>query len=90
MLNERAAAARVAPVTPTVTVTYRNPAAGVTASPKTLQLLAERRVVVSGIPSTEVATAGYRATRADGITTSPKLRQQIGERGPTVMIAPVK
>jgi hypothetical protein len=90
MLNERAAATRVAPVTPSVTITYRNPAEGVTASPKVLQMLAERKVVVSGSPSTDVAAAGYRPTGADGITASPKLRQQLDERSTQIMIAPLK
>ena len=90
MLNERAAATRVASATPSVTVTYRNPADGVTASPKVRQMLAERKVVVSGTPSAEVASAGYRATGADGITASPKLRQQLDERTTQVMIAPLK
>ncbi len=90
MLNERAAATRLQATTPTVTVTYVNPAAGVTAPPKTLQMLAERKVVVSGTPSTEIATVGYRPTGDDGITASPKHRQQLGERGPTLMVAPVK
>ena len=90
MLNERAAAARVQPANPTVAVTYRNPAVGVTAPPKTLQMLAERKVVVNGALSTEVATTGYRPTGNDGVTASPKLRQQLDERGPTLMVAPIK
>ena len=89
-LNERAAATRVAAVTPAVTVTYRNPADGITASPKVRQMLAERKVVISGAPSTEVAAAGYRATGSDGITASPKLRQQLDERGAQFLIAPLK
>ena len=90
MLNERAVAARVQPANPTVAVTYRNPAVGVTAPPKTLQMLAERKVVVNGALSTEVATTGYRPTGNDGVTASPKLRQQLDERGPTLMVAPIK
>jgi hypothetical protein len=90
MLDERAAAARVQPATPNVAITYRNPAAGVTAPPKTLQMLAERKVVVSGTPSAEVAAAGYRPTGSDGVTASPKLRQQLDSRGRTFMVAPVK
>lgn len=90
MLNERAAATRVAATTPSVTVTYRNPADGITASPKVRQMLAERKVVVGAAPQTEVAAAGYRPTGADGITASPKLRQQLNERGTQFMIAPLK
>lgn len=91
MLNERAAATRVAPATPSVTINYRNPANGVTASPKVLQMLAERKVVVSGAPEAEVAaSAGYRPTGADGVTASPKLRQQLDERSTQIIIAPLK
>ena len=90
MLNERAAAKRVAPPTPSVTVTYRNPADGITASPKVRQMLAERKVVVGAAPETQVAAAGYRPTGADGITASPKLREQLNSRSTPIMIAPVK
>jgi hypothetical protein len=90
MFNEGAVAPRVAPVSPSVTVTYRNPADGVTASPRLRQMLAERKVIISGAPSADVASAGYRPTGADGVTASPKMRQELGEHGPTFMIAPVK
>ena len=90
MLNERAAARRVAPPTESVTVTYRNPADGVTASPKVRQMLADRKVVVGGARQTEVASAVYRPTGADGITASPKLREQLNSRGTPIMIAPLK
>ena len=90
MLNERAAATRVAPATPSVTVTYRNQADGITASPKVRQMLAERKVVISGAPATEVASAGYRPTGSDGVTASPKLRQQLDERTTQFMVAPLK
>ncbi len=90
MLNERAAAARVATVTSSVMVTYRNPADGVTASPKVRQMFAERKVVVSGAPTTEVASAVYNPTGADGVTASPKLRQQLDERSTQIIIAPLK
>ena len=33
---------------------------------------------------------GYRPTGPDGITASPKLRAQLGERQQAVQIAPVK
>lgn len=89
-LNERAAATRVAAVTPAMNVTYRNPADGITGSPKVRQMLAERKVVVSGAASTEVAAAGYRATGSDGITASPKLREQLDARGTQFLIAPLK
>jgi hypothetical protein len=90
MLNERAAATRIAALTPAVVVSYRNPADGVTASPKLRQMLAERKVVVSGTPSTEVAAAVYRPTATDGITASPKLREQLNERSNQIIIAPLK
>ena len=90
MLNESAAATRVAPVTSTVTVTYRNPADGVTASPKVRQMLAERKVVVSEASPSEVAVAGYQPTGADGVTASPKLREQLDERSAPITIAPLK
>jgi hypothetical protein len=53
-------------------------------------MLAERKVVVGGTPSAEVAGASYRATGQDGITASPKVRQQLDERNTTIMVAPVK
>lgn len=91
LLNERAAATLAAAVsTPSMTVTYRNPAEGVTASPKVYQMLAERKVVLSEAPATEVAASGYRPTGTDGITASPKLREQLNERGTQVIIAPLK
>ncbi len=93
MLNARPAATRIAVETPSVTVTYRNPAAGITASPKAQQLLAERRVVVSSSPAAEVASAGNRTTGGnDGIAASPKLRQQLDERTTSapITIAPLK
>ena len=44
--------------------------------------------VVSPAP---MASAGYHATGADGITASPRLRQQLDERAvQPVMIAPLK
>ena len=91
MLNERAAAATVAPAVSSVTVTYRTPnLEGVTVSPKVRQMLAERKVVVDSTTATEVAFVGYRATGADGVTASPKLRQQLDERNEQIIIAPLK
>jgi hypothetical protein len=90
MLNERAAATRVVPATPTVTVTYRNPAEGLTASPKARQMLAERKVVITGAPAMEVAAARYTPASPDGITASPKVRSQLNERPTTILIAPLK
>jgi hypothetical protein len=45
---------------------------------------------VSGAPTFEVATAGYRPTGADGVTASPKQRQQLDKRSATIIIAPLK
>ena len=91
MLNERAAAARVAPSIPGGTITYQAPRQeGVAASPKVHQLLAAQKVIVSATPSSEVASAGYRATGSDGIAASPRVRQLLNERNTTFMIAPVK
>jgi hypothetical protein len=90
MLNERAARARVAPVIPSVTVTYRTPGVGVTASPRVRQMLNEQTVVISQTPSTEVAAVGYRPRAADGIAASPRLRQQLNERSSPIIIAPLK
>jgi hypothetical protein len=42
-------------------------------------------------PSTAVVSVGYKAVGADGIAASPKLRQQLDERGTQpIMIAPLK
>jgi hypothetical protein len=90
MLNEGAARARVAPVVPSVTVTYSNPGHGVTASPRVRQMLNEQSVVNSQTPSTEVAAVGYQPRGADGIAASPRLRQQLNERSSTIIIAPLK
>ena len=56
-------------------------------SPKA-SALAESRRIVSSTPSA-AASAGYRATGDDGITASPKARQQISE-GSQLMVAPLK
>lgn len=53
-------------------------------------MLAERKVVVSEAPATEVAASGYRPTGTDGITASPKLREQLNERNAQLIIAPLK
>ena len=90
MLDERAAAAQATLSAP-VRVAYHTPETqDVTASPKVLQSLAERKGVVSTTPVVEMATTGYRPTGADGITASPKLRAQLDERGPAIIIAPLK
>jgi pyruvate/2-oxoglutarate dehydrogenase complex dihydrolipoamide acyltransferase (E2) component len=89
MLNERAAKASVAPVIPSVTVTYSKPRDGVAASPRVRQMLNEQSVVISQMPSTEVAAVGY-PRGADGIAASPRLRQQLNERSSPIIIAPLK
>jgi hypothetical protein len=90
MLDERAASHRVAPVTHAAGVPYRNPADGVTAPPKVLHILASQKVVLDRGSSKEPALAGYRPVGNDGIAASPKLRQQLDESSPRIMIAPVK
>ena len=45
----------------------------------------------TGAASVGLASVGYRAVGADGIAASPKLRQQLDERGTQpVMVAPLK
>ena len=58
-------------------------------SPKVIALTESLRKVPS-TPSNSMASVGYRATGDDGITASPKGRQQLDERGSHVMIAPLK
>ena len=91
MLDEKAAAKRVAAVAPSVTITHQKVPDRIAASPAVRQRLAERKFLVNGTSSTEVAAVGYRATGADGITASPAVRQKLDERrGSQFMIAPVK
>src|ERR1035438_6161188 len=63
---------------------------GVTASPKTRQMLAEQKAAATASSSAELASAGYRATGPDGIAASPKLRQQLDQRTTTIVVAPAK
>jgi hypothetical protein len=58
-------------------------------SPKAIAQAESLRRVPSA-SSAAVAAVGYRATGDDGITASPKARQQLDERGSHVMIAPLK
>jgi hypothetical protein len=92
MLNERQAASRPSVLVPTViTVTSVNPGSkSITASPKVRQMLAGQKVIVSGAPYAEVATAGYEPNSPDGIAASPKVRQRLSERTTEFMIAPLK
>lgn len=96
MLNERRAssaglaAARdrsAASVTPRHHETGKGYA--IAASPKVRQAFSEK-AGSAGARSMEVAGTGYRPTGADGITASPKLRQQLDERSTLIMVAPVK
>jgi hypothetical protein len=61
----------------------------VAASPKVQQMRKEQTAPASTSASTP-QIAGYRATGSDGITASPKLRQQLDDRTQTVELAPVK
>jgi hypothetical protein len=58
-------------------------------SPKGLAMAESLRKVPS-TASTAEAPAGYRATGDDGITASPKVRQQLNEHGAHLMVAPLK
>jgi hypothetical protein len=52
--------------------------------------MAESLRNVPSTASTAVASAGYRATGDDGITASPRFRQQLGECGAHLIVAPLK
>ena len=62
----------------------------IAASPRVTQMLSERPVRQVETVTTSAGVAGYRATGADGITASPRLRQQLDERRQAVEIAPLK
>lgn len=87
-LDERAAAKRVTqqPVNPVITYKYQGTLA-TAASPKLQQLQGQRKLVAN---TDSEQFVGYRPTGADGVTASPKLRQQLDQAAPPVMIAPVK
>lgn len=85
MLNERCNSRCAAPAQVTMTMTTRQ--TDVAASPKVQQMHAER-ASAPVVQATE--TAGYRATGADGISASPKVRAMLDERRQTVEIAPLK
>ncbi|HWF03836.1 MAG TPA: hypothetical protein VHA06_09125 [Candidatus Angelobacter sp.] len=64
-------------------------AKGVPASPKAGPVVDERK---SGTPSKAIAPVEYKAVDKDGIVASPRLRQQLDERGrgQEFQIAPLK
>lgn len=72
-------------------ITYMRPGIEVTAaSPRARQMMADRKVVVSGAAASEVASAVYTPVGTDGLTASPKVRSQLDERSTPVTIAPLK
>lgn len=89
MLNERKAA-RAQPV---IAYGKVQSVAPILASPKAQQALSERVLMVKGAATEAavVAGAGYKAIGADGITASPRTRQELDQRAAApVMVAPVK
>lgn len=89
-LNEREAGTRMASAVPPVIVIYQNPAESIAVSPKGREMAVQQRVVVSSVPSAEAASIGYQPTGTDGITASPKLREQLNEQRTPIIIAPLK
>ncbi len=89
LLNERRAAAATTPA-PILPVAAQAPSEGVsvTASPRVRQMLDAQKK--SGATSTAGMVASYRAVGPDGITASPKVREQLNERAVQFQIAPVK
>ena len=92
-LNERAVAALPAPSRTVAAVPEKTtkPAAPafIAASPKVAQMFAEREAW----KKTSAPSANFVSTTApanDGIVASPKVRQQLNERGQKFEIAPVK
>lgn len=86
MINVRSGG-RNAPVTPTVSVAKKD-TAKVLASPRGREMM----IVRSGGRSapSSVAVVSYKATGSDGITASPKRRQQLDEQGREFKVAPLK
>ncbi len=93
-LNERkAAAAAVASKKVTGAVFGEQVVATkpIAASPRVQQKL-DRGAASTSTPvlTTDRVSVGYRATGPDGITASPKMREQLNQRGTVIMVAPVK
>jgi len=86
MLDERKARCCAAQTQATYRTT--TPQTDIAGSPKVQQMRSERTPPAVRQVTTE--TAGYRPDGADGITASPKVRQQLDERRQTVEIAPLK
>jgi hypothetical protein len=70
-------------------VGYQAGTGGIAASPKVRLALTSKQSIGSA-PSTAFASPGYQATSADGITASPKVRQQLDEQHVQFMVAPLK
>ncbi len=88
MLNERRARG-MAPQQ--VTIHQTAPQTTIAASPKVQQMRAEqKRLAATPRVAPETAGYSYRATGADGITASPKVRAMLDERKQAVEIAPLK
>ncbi len=91
MLDQRAATARKLESRPGSMVTQVPGSSDIAASPRVRQMLAEHGAPTSVVATPELASAGYQPTGADGVTASPKLREQLNQRSSEpIMIAPVK
>jgi hypothetical protein len=95
MLNERKAALEAASAPSSVVVSSPAPRAtsqgAIAASPKVRQMIAEGKPVTGPTtPAVASSSVGYQAAGEDRITASPKLREQLNQRGGSFMIAPIK
>jgi len=89
MLNER----KATKAQPVVAYGKVQSVAPILASPKAQQALSERVLMVKGAAAEAavIAGAGYNATGADGITASPRTRQELDQRASApIMVAPVR
>jgi hypothetical protein len=93
-LNERKASAQMAVTPAPATSAQPVPEADIAASPKVHQQLAEQQRAPAARTNTPAIASsrsvGYRATGDDGITASPKVREQLNARGAQIEIAPIK
>ena len=89
MINERVAGKRANAALPFAVVTYRTAALeGIAASPRVRQILAEKKVVLSVAPYTEVASGTPRWSGADDKTASPNWPAQPDQSSAPVILAP--
>ncbi len=88
MLNERKASKAATEVSRSVS-TVSSFAMGPATSPKAQQMRNEQKSTAAASEPAK-AIAGSQPVGKDGIAASPRLRQQLDERGATLMIAPVK